>query len=135
MARHNGRFAYFSVRPDDLQRRLNVPASRLSEILCIRDQCRLSGNLMVHCERRKFILSDSKHVRSAIGQSVETCAFADWPLEIRWKGMLLPYRVFDRNQQRVTHTNITENKRLARVLSSIVVQQQTNPPQVAAVGQ
>jgi len=55
-------------------------------------------------------------------------------LGIRWKGMLLPYRVFDPSQQRVTHASITENKRLAEVLSYIMVQQQTNPPQVGPVG-
>ncbi|WP_373568574.1 hypothetical protein [Paracoccus actinidiae] len=134
MARHNERFACLPARPDDLHRPLNVPAPRLSEILCIRDQRRLSGNLVVQFERRKFILNDSEHARSAIGQYVETYAFADRPLEIRWKGILLPYRVFDPNQQRVTHASITENKRLAEVLSYIMVQQQTNPPQVGPVG-
>ena len=134
MARHNERFACLPARPDDLHRPLNVPAPRLSEILCIRDQRRLSGNLVVHFERRKFILNDSEHARSAIGQYVETYAFADRPIEIRWKGILLPYRVFDPNQQRVTHASITENKRLAEVLSYIMVQQQTNPPQVGPVG-
>ena len=42
--------------------------------------------------------------------------------------------MFDPNQQRVTHASITENKRLAEVLSYIMVQQQTNPPQVGPVG-
>ena len=41
MARHNERFACLPARPDDLHRPLNVPAPRLSEILCIRDQRRL----------------------------------------------------------------------------------------------
>ncbi|GHG29372.1 ISNCY family transposase [Paracoccus aerius] len=134
MARHNERFAYTPAHSDDQHRPLNVPASRLREILCIRDQRRLSGNLVIHYERRKFILNDSEHARSAIGQYVETYAYPDRPLEIRWKGFLLPYRVFDPSQQRVTHASITENKRLAEVLSYIMIQQQTNPPQVGPVG-
>ncbi|WP_103174442.1 ISNCY family transposase, partial [Paracoccus sp. SY] len=134
MVRHNERFACLPAHSDDRHRPLNVPASRLRESLCIRDQRRLSGNLVIHYERRKFILNDSEHARSAIGQYVETYALADRPLEIRWKGLLLPYRVFDPSQQRVTHASITENKRLAEVLSYIMIQQQTKPPQVGLVG-
>lgn len=122
MARHNERLACHPARSDDLHRPLDVPASRLS------------GNLVVHYKRRKFILDDSEHARGAIGQYVGTYAHADRPLEIRWKGMLLPYRVLDPSQQRVTHASITENKRLAEVLSCIMVQQQTNPPTVGPVG-
>ena len=62
---------------DDLHRPLNMPASRLSEILCLRDQRQLSKQLVVHYDRRQFILEDSEHARSAIGQYVETYAFAD----------------------------------------------------------
>ena len=37
------------------------------------------------------------------GQYVDVYDFADQPLEVRWKGPLLPYRVFSKDQ-RVTHT-------------------------------
>ena len=36
---------------------------------------------------------------------------------MRWKGFSLPYRVFDADQQRVTHAAITENKRLSEALA------------------
>lgn len=117
IARHNLRFARTPARSEDLHRPLNQPASRLTEILCVRDQRQVGSNLIVHYERRKFILEDSEHARSAIGKYVETYAFADRRLEIRWKGISLPYRVFDPNQQPVTHATITENKRLSEVLS------------------
>jgi hypothetical protein len=51
----------------------------------------------------------------------------DGRLEIRWKGFTLPYTIFDKDQ-RVTHTAITENKRLGEVLSWIKSQQDQARP-------
>ena len=56
------------------------------------------------------------------GQYVDTYAFADGRLEVRWKGLSLPYRVFDKDQ-RVIHAAIVENKRLGEVLAFIKSQQ------------
>ena len=119
MARHNLRFAQAPAGPENLHRPVNLPASRVAEILCVRDQRQVGASLVVHYERRKFILDDSEHARSAIGRYVETYAWPDRPLEIRWKGLSLPYRIFDPAQQRVTHAAITENKRLGDVLAFI----------------
>lgn len=134
IARHNLRFSRPPARSDDLHRPLNMPASRLSEILCLRDQRQLSRQLVVHYDRKQFILEDTEHARSAIGQYVETYAFADGRFEIRWKGILLPYRAYDHHQQRVTHASITENKRLSEVLAFIQMQQDAAPPEVGPVG-
>lgn len=134
IAAHNLRFAHVPARPMDQHRPLNLPASRLTEILCIRDQRQLGRNLIVHYDRRKYILEDSDHARSAIGKYVETYAWPDRRLEIRWKGISLPYRVFDPAQQRVTHATITENKRLSEVLSWVKAQQESAPPKVRTVG-
>ncbi|MDB6179528.1 ISNCY family transposase, partial [Paracoccus sp. Z330] len=51
-----------------------------------------------------------------------------------WKGVLLPYRIFDPAQQRVTHAAISENKRHGDVRAFIKAQQDANPPQIDAVG-
>lgn len=134
IARHNLRFAHPPARPENLHRPVNLPGSRLADILCIRDQRQVGASLVVHYERRKFILEDCDHARSAIGRYVETYAYADRPFEIRWKGIQLPYRVFDPSQQRVTHTAITENKRLGDMLAFIKTQQDADPPQVGPVG-
>jgi hypothetical protein len=48
--------------------------------------------------------------------------FPDGRLEIRWKGLPLPYSVFD-HLQRVSHAAIVENKRLGEVLAWIKQQQ------------
>jgi transposase len=55
------------------------------------------------------------------GQYVELYDFADRPLEVRWKGLLLPYRVFSKDQ-RVSHTAIVENKRLGHALAVVKAQ-------------
>ncbi|MDB6178879.1 hypothetical protein PAF17_15405, partial [Paracoccus sp. Z330] len=39
-----------------------------------------------------------------------------------WKGVLLPYRIFDPAQQRVTHAAISENKRHGDVRAFIKAQ-------------
>ena len=61
------------------------------------------------------------------GQYVDTYAFANGRLEVRWKGLSLPFTVFDKDQ-RVTHTAIVENKRLGEVLAFIKSQQDLRPP-------
>jgi len=40
---------------------------------------------------------------------------------VRWKGQVLPYRIFDKDQ-RVSHTAIIENKRLGHALAIIKAQ-------------
>ena len=56
------------------------------------------------------------------GQYVELFDFSDRPLEVRWKGHSLPYRVFNKDQ-RVSHTAVIENKRLGHALSLVKAQQ------------
>ena len=81
-------------------------------------------------ERKRIMLEETEVTRGLVGQYVETYAFADGRLEVRWKGMSLPYRVFDKDQ-RVTHAAITENKRLGEVLAFIKERQdQPSPPKV-----
>src|SRR5258706_15237262 len=52
------------------------------------------------------------------GKPVDIYDFPDGRLEIRWKGLPLPYSVFD-HLQRVSHAAIIENKRLGEVLAWI----------------
>ena len=56
------------------------------------------------------------------GQYVDVYEFPDRPLEVRWKGVSLPYRVFSKDQ-RVSHTAVVENKRLGHALSIVKAQQ------------
>ena len=57
------------------------------------------------------------------GKYVEVYDFSDRPLEVRWKGHSLPYRVFDKEQRRVNQSAIVENKRLGHALAIVKAQQ------------
>ncbi len=58
-----------------------------------------------------------------IGKYVDTYAFADRRLDIRCRGLSLPYKMFEMDQC-VTHAAIVENKRLSHVLVFIKEQQE-----------
>jgi hypothetical protein len=76
------------------------------------------------------MLEETEVTRGLVGRYVETYAYADGRLDVRWKGHSLPYTVFDKDQ-RVTHAAITENKRLGDVLAYIKErQEQQSKPDV-----
>ncbi|THK38419.1 ISNCY family transposase [Ensifer sp. MPMI2T] len=126
IARHNARFARVPVRPEDLHRPLNIMADRLKEILCKREQRYVGAQLTFSYERKRIMLEETDVTRGLVGRYVETYAYADGRLDVRWKGHSLPYRVFDKDQ-RVTHAAITENKRLSDVLAYIKERQEQLP--------
>ena len=66
-----------------------------------------------------------------VGRYADIYDFADGQLEIRWKGLFLPYVSFDKDQC-VSHTAIVENKRLGAALAFIKAQQDAGlpPPRV-----
>ena len=59
------------------------------------------------------MIEPSEFAQGAIGQRVEVVDFPDGHLEIRHKGLSMPYRTFDK-VRRVTETAVIENKRLGR---------------------
>ncbi len=56
--------------------------------------------------------------RGLVGRYVETYAYTDGRLDVRWKGYFLPYSMFDKDQ-RVTHAAITENNRVGDIQAQI----------------
>jgi len=125
---YNARFAIVPARPDDLHRPLNLAPDRLRDVLCKREQRYVGSQLTFSFERQRIMLEETEVTRGLAGRYVETYAYADGRLDVRWKGHSLPYRVFDKDQ-RVTHAAITENKRLGDVLAYIKErqEQQTKP--------
>ena len=115
LLRFNERFALSPVRPEDLHRPLNIKASRLSDILCHREQRYVGEQLTLSYDRKQIILERSDLSEKLAGQHVEIYDFASRSMEVRWKGHSLPYRVFSKDQ-RVSHTAIVENKRLGHAL-------------------
>lgn len=122
MEDYNKRFAIVPARPDDLHRPMNLAPDRLAEILCKREQRYVGSQLTFSFERKRIMLEETEVTRGLVGRYVETYAYADGRLDVRWKGYSLPYTVFDKDQ-RVTHAAITENKRLGDVLAYIMERQ------------
>jgi len=60
-------------------------------------------------------------------QYVEIYHFADGQLDVRWRGLSLPYVVFDK-EQRVSQAEVVENKRLGAALAFIKAQQDAPRP-------
>ena len=120
--RFNARFAVAPARPDDRHRPLNIPPERLRTILCRREQRYVGQQLTLSYDRQRIMLERNEATVGLAGKYVDTYAFADGRLEVRWQGLSLPYRAFDKDQ-RVTHAAIVENKRLGEVLAFIKSQQ------------
>jgi transposase len=120
--RFNEKFSVPAAKAENVHRRLNVQASRLADILCHREQRHLSQQLALAYDRRQIILERSELADKLAGQYVEVYDFTDRPLEVRWKGHSLPYRVFSKDQ-RISHTAIVENKRLSHALATVKAQQ------------
>ncbi|WP_265501467.1 ISNCY family transposase [Paracoccus beibuensis] len=133
MARYNAQFAKVPRRADNLHRPLNVEPDRLRDILCYRDERYVSSQLAFSYDRLRIILAENEITRDLPGKYVDSYEFADGRLEFRWKGVSLPYSVFDKDQ-RVTHAAITENKHLSAVLEYIKAEQDKAPPKVHRVG-
>jgi hypothetical protein len=123
---YNARFALAPTRSDNLHRPMNLASDRLKEILCKREQRYVGSQLTFSFERQRIMLEETEVTRGLVGRYVETYAYADGRLDVRWKGHSLPYKVFDKDQ-RVTHAAITENKRLGDVLAYIKERQEQLP--------
>ena len=126
MEDYNARFAVVPARSDDLHRPVNLAPDRLSDILCKREQRYVGSQLTFSYERKRIMLEETDVTRGLVGKYVETYAYADDRLDVRWRGYSLPYTVFDKDQ-RVTHAAITENKRLCDILAYIK-ERQDEPP-------
>jgi transposase len=129
MDRYNARFSVVPARSDDSHRPLNLAPDRLTEILCKREQRYVGSQLTFSFERKRIMLEETEVTRGLVGQYVETYAYADGRLDVRWKGYSLPYTVFDKDQ-RVTHAAITENKRLGDILAYVKERQDQQVPPV-----
>lgn len=127
IAQFNARFAVVPARSTDLHRRLNISASRLRDILCHRVLRHVSTQLTVSYDRKRIMLFRNEVTESIVGQYVDIYHFADGQVEVRWKGLSLPYAVFDK-EQRVSQAEVVENKRLGAALALVKTLQDTPRP-------
>lgn len=96
-------------------------------MLCWREQRHVGQQLTLSYERKLIMREETELTRGLVGQYVDTYAFADGRLEVRWKGVALPYRTFDKDQ-RVSQADVVENKRLSAVLAEVKEMQESRPP-------
>ena len=105
-----------------LHRPLRTTTPRLNDILCHREQRYVGAQLTFHYDRKQIILEQTEVAKGLEGQYVELFEHSGKPLEVRWRGHVLPYRVFSKDQ-RVSHKAIVENKRLGHALTIVKAQQ------------
>jgi hypothetical protein len=79
-------------------------------------------NLTLQYDQVLFILEPSGIARSLARKRVMVIDYPDGRLAIRYKGVDLPYRTFDKRPQ-VNQAAIIENKRLGPILAYIAEQQ------------
>ena len=131
--RYNAKFAKVPRRADNLHRPMNIEPDRLRDVFCFRDEHLVSKQLAFSYERKRIILAENNFTRDLPGKYVDTFVFPDGGFEVRWKGVSIPYSVFDKDQ-RVTHAAITENKRLSAVLEHIKAEQDKAAPKKRRAG-
>jgi hypothetical protein len=88
----------------------------------------LSQALTLQYDKVIFILEPSEPAKAAIGKRVTIFDYPDGRLLIRYKGVELAYRTFDKIRQ-VDQGTIADNKRLGPVLAMIRDQQLRRGPQ------
>jgi hypothetical protein len=112
---------------------MNIEPDRLRDVFCFRDERLVSAQLAFSYERKRIILAENEITRDLPGKYVDTFAFLDGRFEVRWKGVSIPYTMFDKDQ-RVSHAAITENKHLSAVLEHIKAEQDKEPPKKRRAG-
>ena len=71
--------------------------------------------MTLRCDKVLFLLDDSPVARTSIGKQVTVCDYPDGRVEVRWQGVPLTYRIFDKLRQ-VRQAAIVENKHLDAAL-------------------
>jgi transposase len=117
MEDYNRRFAHRPRTPEDAHRPLRGDED-LDHIFAWREDRCMSTNLTVHFKRRAYLVTPSPATLPLGKKTVQVYEWADGRVELRFKGRLLPYTLFDKNPL-VSQGDVVENKRLGAALSAI----------------
>jgi hypothetical protein len=126
-ADYNARFAKPPANKKDLHRPLRA-GDDLEDAFAWKEERTLSQALTLQYDKVIFILEPSEQARAAIGKRVTVTDYPDGRLAIRYKGVELAYRTFDKLRQ-VEQGAIADNKRLGSVLAMIRDQQLRREPE------
>jgi hypothetical protein len=126
MADYNGRFAKAPANNKDLHRPLRA-GDDLDDAFAWKEERTLSQALTLQYDKVVFILEPSEQAKAAIGKRVTVVDYPDGRLAIRYRGVHLAYRTFDKVRQ-VSQAAIVENKQLGAALAFIRDQQLRREP-------
>ena len=126
IADYNGRFAKPPANSKDLHRPLRA-GDDLEDAFAWKEERTLSQALTLQYDKVLFILEPSEQAKTAIGRRVTVVDYPDGRLSIRYRGVELAYRTFDKIRQ-VDQGAIADNKRLGPLLAMIRDQQQRREP-------
>jgi hypothetical protein len=121
MADYNTRFAKPPANGKNLHRP-SPAGDDLEDAFAWKEERTLSRALTLQYDKVIFILEPSDQAKAAIGKRVTVVDHPDGRLSIRYKGVELAYRTFDKLRQ-VPQAAIVENKRLGAALAVIREQQ------------
>ena len=122
MEKYNARFAKAPFDDRDVHRALIAGHDDLDETFAWKEERTVSMNLTLQYDQVLFILEPSGIARSLARKRVTVIDYPDGRLSIRYNGVDLAYRTFDKRPQ-VNQAAIVENKRLGPILAYIAEQQ------------
>src|SRR6201987_4370528 len=122
MEQYNARFAKAPFEDRDVHRTLVVGHDDLDDAFAWKEERTVSVNLTLQYDQVLFILEPTGIARSLARKRVTVIDYPDGRLAIRYNGVDLPYRTFDKRPQ-VNQAAIVENKRLGPILAYIAEQQ------------
>jgi len=127
IADYNARFAKPPANNKNLHRPLRA-GDDLDDAFAWKEERTLSQALTLQYDKVMFILEPTDQAKAAIGKRVTVVDYPDGRLTIRYRGVELAYRTFDKLQQ-VDQGAIIENKRLSAALAFIREQQLRREPE------
>ena len=127
MADYNARFAKVPANNKDLHRPLRADDD-LGDVFAWKEERTLSRALTLQYDKILFIVEPTDQAKAAIGKRVTVMDYPDGRLAIRYRGIELPYRTFDKIRQ-VSQAAIVENKQLGAVLAFIRDEQLRREPE------
>ena len=127
IADYNARFAKAPANNKDLHRPLRA-SDDLEDAFAWKEERTLSQALTLQYDKVIFILEPSEPAKAAIGKRVTVLDYPDGRLAIRYRGVELAYRTFDKIRQ-ISQAAIIENKHLGAALALIRDQQLRREPE------
>ena len=121
METYNARFAKAPLEDRDLHRPL-AGHEDIDDAFAWKEERSVSVNLTLQYDQVLFILEPTGIARSLARKRVTVIDYPDGRLAIRYNGVDLPYRTFDKRPQ-LNQAAIVENKRLGPILAYIAEQQ------------